>query len=407
MKISSQTARRIAINAQLLDGRVKLAKGKEGAVQAIEMLGYVQIDSMSVIQRAHHHTLWTRLPDYDPVTLHELHAIDRRVFEYFGHALSYLPMKDFRFYLPRMHRFDDPYSKWEKERLARYGHLMKPVLKRFRQEGALGLSDFTPPETLAPGERNPNKAAIELLQLKGDIFVSERRPSERVFDLAERVIPGDTDMRVPDDDELGRFLVRRALNACGVATVSEIEDHIRTARKNVVADALRELQDSGEVATLRISENGDTEYFALSDSVEKLARLRKMSPRLHLMSPFDNLIIQRSRISQIFDFDYSLECYVTPAKRKFGYLVHPILWDEMLIGRLDPKADRKRKALIIRNLMVERMPKDSEQFLSAFAAKLSEFARFNDSESLEFDGISPEKIRRPLERLMKNLGLIE
>jgi uncharacterized protein YcaQ len=121
IKISLQQARRIAINAQLLDGKAKPPRGKEGAAQVIENLGYIQIDTLTVIERAHHHTLWTRIQDYKTEMLDELLSRDRRVFEYWGHARSYLPMTDYRYYLPRMKRLDDPYLKWVSARKAPWG----------------------------------------------------------------------------------------------------------------------------------------------------------------------------------------------------------------------------------------------------------------------------------------------
>ncbi|MHC4757612.1 MAG: DNA glycosylase AlkZ-like family protein [Planctomycetota bacterium] len=125
--VSLKQARRMVLNAQLLDGPVKLSKGKEGAAQTVEKLGYVQIDTISVIERAHHHTLWSRRADYDPQMLHDLQAKDRRIFEYWGHAASYLPISDYRYYLPRMKAYHDPKGKYEKERLEKSGYWIVKV----------------------------------------------------------------------------------------------------------------------------------------------------------------------------------------------------------------------------------------------------------------------------------------
>ncbi|MCG8605800.1 winged helix DNA-binding domain-containing protein, partial [bacterium] len=144
-ELSQELARRIALDAQLLSGSIKLPMGKEGVAQAIGHLGYIQIDTIAVVKRAHHHTLWNRLPDYSENMLHELHAKDRRVFEYWGHAASFLPIKDYRFYLPLMKSFEDPKMAWQKRRYEKYSHLMAPVLERIRKEGPLGSRDFDPP----------------------------------------------------------------------------------------------------------------------------------------------------------------------------------------------------------------------------------------------------------------------
>jgi uncharacterized protein YcaQ len=330
--VSQSAARRIAVHAQLLDGRARLPRGKEGVARAIERLGYVQIDTIAVVERAHHHTLWTRRPDYCPDMLHELQSVDRRVFEYWGHQASYLPMSDYRFYLPRMRRFATGEGRWARSVRARHGHLLKPLRERIRQEGPLTSADFKPP----PGKRRgswwdwkPAKNALELLFWRGDLMISERRNFARVYDLTERVLPDDVDTREPDEAELGRFLVRRALSAYGIAREREIADHLHAAGKDVIARALRALVEAGEVTPVRVEGDADTAYYALCEQVERQARLRRKAPQLFILSPFDNLVIQRDRVARLFGFDYTLECYLPATRRRYGYFTLPILWNEL------------------------------------------------------------------------------
>ena len=413
-QISLELARRMILNAQLLDGRAKLSKGKEGIAQTIEKLGYVQIDTLAVINRAHHHTLWTRRPDYDAEMLQELQAKDRRVFEYWGHAFSYLPMSDYRYYSSRMRNFDDPYSKWEKDRLEKYGHLMQPILERIRKEGPLRTKDFAPPSATKPvAQRNgeppatwPTRTALEMLFLKGDLMVTERRNFQRIYDLTERVLPDGISTSLPDDDELGEFLVRRALSAYGVAQEREIHDHIDAASKRVISKSLMGLVDVGEVIPIAIEKVPSADYYALSQTIEKTTKLKQTSSHVFLLSPFDNLIIQRERTKRLFGFDYALECYVPAAKRKYGYFVLPILWGENFIGRLDPKADRKQRTLTIRNLVFEQEFAAFDDFLASFADKLVDFTRFNQCEKVVFEKISPAEIKVTLEHLAKEAGLV-
>jgi uncharacterized protein YcaQ len=402
--LSIQQARRIAINAQLLDGKVKLPKGKAGAARVIESLGYIQIDTLFVVERAHHHTLWTRIPNYKPEMLDELLSKDRRVFEYWGHARSYLPMIDYRYYLPRMKRLDDPYLKWEKQRLAKYSPYLKTVLKRIHDEGPLGPSDFEAVNrTKGPwsGGRDPNTSAMELLHLQGDLMISERRNFERVYDLTERVLPKNINASIPDDDELGKFFVRRALSAYGIATEKEIREHIHAVRKEPLKKAINELIESGEILTVKIDSNPKSVYYSLKDQIESGLKLKKITPIVHLLSPFDNLIIQRDRIKELFDFDYALECYVTPKKRKFGYFAVPILWGEQFAGKLDPKADRKNKTLLIQNLAFEKDFTDLDRFLPRFARKLRDFARFNQCEEISLNKVSPSKVKREVAKALR------
>jgi uncharacterized protein YcaQ len=397
-------ARRMALNAQLLDGKAKLPKGKEGAARIIEKLGYIQIDTLNVVERAHHHTLRTRIPNYETAMLDELLSKDRRIFEYWGHARSYLPMADYRYYLPRMKRLDDPYLKWEKARLGKYGPYLKKVIKRIREEGPLGPTDFeavNPTKGPWSGGRDPNTSAMELLHLQGDLMISERRNFERVFDLTERVLPKDIDTTVPDDDELARFFVRRALSAYGIATEKEIRDHIHAVKKEPLKKAIDELVESEDLVTVTIESISKTIYYVLKELLESGLKLKKATPRVHLLSPFDNFIIQRDRIKELFGFDYALECYITPKRRKFGYFAVPILWGEQFVGKFDPKADRKKNILLIQNLAFEKDFADYDHFLPQFAKKLHNFAKFNQCEEISLNKVSPAKVKREMEILLR------
>jgi uncharacterized protein YcaQ len=404
LKISRSMARRIAVHSQLLDGRAKLNKGKEGVAQTAERLGYVQIDTIAVVERAHHHTLWTRCPDYTPAILHELLAIDRRVFEYWGRQASYLPMTDYRFYLPRMRRPARERDKWERYILQQHGHLMSSVLERIRKDGPLTSADFKPP----PGTRRgtwwdwkPAKMVLELLFWRGELMITERQNFQRVYDLTERVLPSGVDTRLPGNDELGRFLVRRALSAYGLARDIEIVDHLHAAARNVIIDALEELVAAGEITRVTLERDRDDQYCVLTEKIDQLGRLRKTAPRLHILSPFDNLIIQRDRIRRLFDFDFTIECYVPAAKRKFGYFSLPILWDEQLVGRLDAKAERKDGRFLVRKIWLEESFRNDERFTESLAKKLSALARFNLCKSVEIDRTSPARWRAEITRSLK------
>ena len=136
--ISSSLARRLALRSQGFGQTIALGRSKARVLGILNHLGYIQIDTIAVLERAHHHTFWTRFPGYAPSMLHALQAEDRAIFEYWGHALSYLPMEDYRFCFHRMKSFCDPNDKWEKGRMEKYGHLMKSVVERIREEGPLG-----------------------------------------------------------------------------------------------------------------------------------------------------------------------------------------------------------------------------------------------------------------------------
>ena len=394
----------MALQAQLLDGKPRLPFGKEGVAQTVERLGYVQIDTISVVQRAHHHTLWTRRPDYEADMLHELQAVDRRVFEYWGHAASYLPMADYRFYLPRMQSFKAPVTSWEKYFIEKHEHLTDSVLERIQQEGPLSSKDFKPPPGTKRGEWwdwKPAKGALEVLFWRGELMVTERRSFQRVYDLTERVLPSDVDTRSPEDDELGRFLVHRALSAYGVAQEKEIREHIRAAGKEAITQSLAEMVESGELIRVEVESLDGVNYFAMPELVEESFHLDKIPTKVRFISPFDNVIIQRERINRLFNFDYTLECYLPPVKRKYGYFSLPILWGEQFVGRLDSKADRKNKVLIVRNLVFEPKILVGDEFLTRFVEALGDFADFNQCERVEIENVSPIDLLESIRFLLK------
>jgi uncharacterized protein YcaQ len=404
--ISKELARRIAIHSQAIDNHAKFPAGKEGVAQLIERLGYIQIDTISVIERAHHHTIWNRFQEYIPDMLDELQANDRHIFEYWGHAASYLPIKDYRFYLPLKQYYEDPNSKWEKDRQEKYGHMMKPVLERIRNEGPLGSKDFEPPEGAKKGEWwnwRPTKVALELLFWKGDLMITRRDKFNRIYDLTERVLPNDVDTTFPTEEELGQFIVKRALNAYGVATEKNICDHLHIAKKPLIKNALKAMVKAGLVIKIDIEGIDKPQYFACQDIVDVAEKLPKVESQVHLLSPFDNLIILRDRMELLFDFDYALECYVTPAKRKFGYFTLPILYNEELVGRLDSKADRKPKTLIIRNLSLESENTNDGDFLQLFADKLWKFALFNGCEKVTLEKVNPTKMKKSIQKSLKEV----
>jgi uncharacterized protein YcaQ len=401
--ISSKLARRMVLHSQMLDGRTDVKEGKEGIAQTVERLGYVQIDTISVIERAHHHTLWTRVPGYKQKHLHEALAKERTLFEYWGHAASYLPMGDYRFYIPMMRGFLDPKEAWFKGWGEKYGSYLEPVKKRIREEGPLAARDFENPGDRGKGpwwDWKPAKAALELLFWRGELMIRERQGFERVYDLTERVLPAGVDTRMPDPGELGRFIIRRALGALGVASEREIRDYIRIGDKETVTRALKEMLAAGEIVPLNIEGQNGMAH-ALASVLEETSCFRAAAPRVYLLSPFDNLVISRYRLKQRFGFDYCLECYIPKHKRNHGYFVLPILFGENIVGRLDPKADRPNRKLIVRQLVLESGFDDLERLVPELKRTLRNFARFNGCKKVVLEKIEPGRIAASLKKALE------
>jgi len=405
MRISLSLARKLALQHQGLDGQWEPPEGKEGVAQVIERLGYVQIDTIAVVERAHHHTLWSRRPDYAPQMLHELQAQDRRIFEWWAPAASYLPMGDYRYYLRlmRAHAERSRTRQW----LAENAHVAKEVVDRIRQEGPLGSADFKPPEGFKRGSWwswKPAKRALETLLDVGELMVSKRRNFQRIYDFTERVLPPETDTTEPSPREMERFQVRRVLGNLGVASSNEILRGF-SHRKTVSTGCLKELVESGEVRTVEIEGLDGSARYALREALEEAALPTGAQARLHILSPFDNLVIRRRWLEAIFGFAYRLECYLPAARRRYGYFCLPILWGERFVGRLDAKADRRRSTLILRKLILEPDRLDHDALLPALVERLAAFARFNGCGGIVVEQTEPSSIEVPLARALEAGGL--
>lgn len=338
-------------------------------LSAIEQLGYVQIDTISAVQRAHHHTLWSRNPRYQIEHLDQL-VEERQVFEYWSHAAAYLPMRDYRFSLVRKSALvSGEQSHWFKPDK----QLMKSILKRIEAEGPLMAKDFEHGgKKTGDWGSKPAKQALETLFMRGELMISRRVNFHKVYDLTERVILGDLNTSLPSPREYARFLITRYLEANGLGQAAEITYLLKNT-KPLIIETLKEMILCGELLQVHVGRNA---YYVLPASLELLNKPLARSA-LKILSPFDNLLIQRKRMKALFGFDYQLECYVPASKRKYGYFSLPILWDGKLVGRMDCKVDRKNVVLHIHHLALEPGLKKLDAFAVALGKELESFLQFN------------------------------
>ncbi|MBA3649093.1 MAG: winged helix-turn-helix domain-containing protein [Chitinophagales bacterium] len=369
-KISNQMARQIVLQSQLLDHPFPLS-GKESVLKTIEHLSYIQIDTISVVERAHHHILWSRVADYKKSWLDQLQK-EKLVFEYWSHAASYLPMKDYRFSLMRKRAYLRGKSHWfEQDKM-----LKKLVLLRIKNEGPLQSKDF---EASVQGPREwyywkPSKRALEQLFMEGKLMVSHRQGFQKVYDLTERVLPVETDLKFPSKNEYAEYLISSAIRANGIVTEREIT-YLRPGWKTEVGKAIRRLLKQNIITKVIVENNDSSIFFKSMQHQIDVSGAFKNS--IHILSPFDNLLIQRKRTQQLFQFEYIIECYVPENKRKYGYFILPVIYEDKFIARLDAKADRDDEILLIRNLLFEDTESLTDEMLFSLAEKLKLFAVFN------------------------------
>ncbi len=361
--------RRIALEQQGLLRAEHFGRGKKAVLRAIEHLGYVQIDTISVVERAHHHVLWSRVPNYQPRFLHQLVG-ERSLFEYWFHAAAWLPMGDYRFALLRMKQLDGDRN-WFKTFDRK---LNRQILERIAKEGPLLARDF---EDDRDGRKEwwdwkPAKQALEQLFMQGELMVTAREGFQKVYDLPERVLPDWVETRCPTLDEFSCYLIDTALRAHGFATQKSIT-YLRKGRalRDSVNQQLQQRLENGDLVSVNIADNNPA--YISPELLE--SRAPRSKPQVKIISPFDNAVIQRQRVREVFNFDYQIECYVPQVKRQFGYFCLPILYRDQFVGRMDCKAHRSRKVLEVKSLSVDRKLDDG--FIPALNEALRDFAEFN------------------------------
>jgi len=392
--LTRREAQDLAVIAQGLDRRPFRRAARADDILAIfDRLGTIQLDTISVISRSHETVLWSRLGPYDRDLIPALYAPGNALTEYLGHAASILPsdlLPLFRSYMERARRHD---GGWVAEPESRA--VMRAVIERVTTEGPMSSRDFeAPPDAGRAGlwewwGNKPERRALNALWLRGDLMIHQRdRGFARYFDLPDRVAPGFWDGEAMSPEEQQRRLIRRAVSALGIATAGWASDYFRTGGPSHVSltrtrEILRELETMGEI--LPVSVAGIDEPVWMHAALrERLAlhRERRGRPTLTtLLSPFDNLIWNRPRGEQLWDFFYRLECYTPAPKRQFGYYSLPILHRGAIVGRLDPSYDRKRGVLTVKALHLESRVRPGEALAKAIAGAIEDLLAFLGSEA--------------------------
>ena len=385
LKLSRTQARRCAIVSTGLHKKQSFGRGKMATFRAIDQLGYIQIDTISVIERAHHHVLRSRVPNYRSQFIYDLQQKDRLVFEYWAHAAAFLPIKDYRFSFPTKKYFKDKKDGWPKSE----PKLMKMVFERVKAEGPLMARDFE-----AKGHEGgtwwdwkPAKWALQRLFQEGDLMISGRQGFQKIYDLPERIIPDTVDQSFPDQDEYAQFLVERSLHGLGLATIPEMT-YLRRGMSKLVAAIVDKMVEKGRLIPVQVQGLPNQKYYAL-EGIQKLINNR-VTKQMHILSPFDNLLIQRKRTLELFGFDYQIECYVPRPKRKHGYFSLPILYGDRFIARMDSKADRKKKMFHVFNLASEDGVNWDEKLVQEFELALKEFMEYNQCHSIQIHDSEPK-----------------
>ncbi|MDQ1559734.1 MAG: uncharacterized protein QOD32_2794 [Pyrinomonadaceae bacterium] len=328
----------------------------------IEQMGFVQLDSINVVERAQHLTLASRLDAYRPEHLSRLLERDRSLFEHWTHDASAVPTKWFAHWQPRFDRERERIWKksWWRERMGEEpDKLIAQVRERIVREGALRSLDFEHKHRGVPTAWwgwKPQKAALEYLWSTGELMVARREKFQKVYDLTERVLPGHSQQPRPTEREHVEWACHTALERLVVATPKEIAGFWHTVGIVEAKAWCAEAAQAGRIIPVLLESSDGAKgraSFAVCDWERRLSSLPPPPARTRLLSPFDPVLRDRARALRLFNFDYRFEAFVPGALRQYGYYVLPILEGDRLVGRLDPKFDRSDGLLNIRQIYWE------------------------------------------------------
>lgn len=348
--LSLDAVRGLMIAAQGLDDAPRPPSTKADVRAAIRRMHALQIDTINIVARSQYLVLWSRLGDYDPRWLDEL-LEEGTLFEYWSHAASILPIEDYPLY--QLSNWPESSSrKW----LADNPAIGEAVLNYVREKGETRAADFERKDGQKTGWFNwkEEKVALESLFHTRALMVRKRDNFQRVFDLRERVLANPDPVPELTAAEIHDQFVLYTIQALGVTKGEWIWDYFRIGKTEIKA-AIKRLEDQGKLTTVNVEGWKAPAYIDPARLSQAEAAMQGDIPRSRttFLSPFDPLVWDRARALGVFGFDYKIEIYIPEAKRKYGYFTLPILYNNALIGRLDPKAHRKEGLFEVKSLHLE------------------------------------------------------
>jgi uncharacterized protein YcaQ len=399
--LSPAGARALHLAAQGMLQARRARATKTDVLAAIRRMGVLQIDTISVVARSPYLVLWSRLGDYDPAWLDALLA-EGKLFEYWAHEACFIPIEDYGLY---RHRMIDPGAlgwKYAGTWLREHPDEVERVLEHIREHGPARSADFARTDGQAGGwwAWKPEKRALEVLFTTGALMIAQRQNFHRIYDLAERVLPGWDDARMPSAAQTQRGFVLRAVKALGVAKAAWIPDYHRTRPPHV---DVRALADAGLLLRARI-DGWKEPVFVHPDHAPLLAQAAddKLAPTLNsVLSPFDPIVWDRRRALELFGFDYRLECYTPSEQRRYGYFCLPLLRRGALVGRVDAKAHRKAGVFELKSLVLEPGVRISARLLRDLAGALLRCARWHGCAQVTLAHMVPEAAAAALRAVLE------
>jgi uncharacterized protein len=343
--VATRLARRVWLAAQRLETREPFGSGAQAVADAVDHLGYVQIDTINVIERCHHHILFSRIPTYKRADLAQAQSIDKSVFEYWTHALAYVPSADYRFFIETMRAFRRSPGRWFST--VKPAELRK-VMRLIKRDGAITLRDIDDDELREKehlwASRKPSKRALQFAFSMGQLVVSARQGMLKSFELTDRHFGWDAPPKAASATEVTAYRLDRALRSQGIVSLDSI-CHLDAPRKAAVAKLIGQRVRKGELVEVALDSADKQQHWVRADVLETSSEVD--SELVHILSPFDPLIIQRKRTKLFFDYDHLFEAYVPKHKRVLGYFALPVVVGDEIVAALDLKTDRQNRKLLV------------------------------------------------------------
>ena len=388
--LSLQDARHLQLAAQGLLTPRRAKAAPSDLLACIRRMALLQIDTISVVARSPYLVLFSRLGHYDPRWLEQLLA-EGDLFEYWAHEACFVPREDYRLL---RHRMLDPAAmgwKFSAQWLKTHGGEIEQIVERIRRDGPVRASDFERKEGKGNGwwDWKPEKRHLEVLFTAGRLMVRERRNFQRVYDLAERVMPEWDDGRdLPSPELAQRDMVRASCRALGLVKTGWVADYYRLRRGKYDA-LLHQLADEGELLPVRVEgwQHGAFVHASLADELARAQAGSLKATHTAVLSPFDPLVWDRKRASELFGFDYRIECYTPAPKRQYGYFVLPLLHRGKLVGRMDAKAHRKEGVFEVKSLYLEDGVRVTRTLAQDLGKALQKLADWHQTPTLKLGAI--------------------
>ena len=393
--------RALALHAQALDQPPGATPSPtpDAINELVERLVFVQIDTLQMVRRSQYLVIWSRLGDYNPADFDRLAygSAQRRLFEYWGHAASLMPLAEYRYQMPQMRWFREKGWRWDREWRAQPGNvaLTQAILEQIRSEGPVRAADFDHhgPRQSSWWGWKPAKRALETLYNQGALMIADRVNFQRVYDVAERVLPAWVDTAEATWDDTHRHYVERGVRALGVCAPAQAAEYAYIKR-GTAKPYVEALMAEGVFVPVQVElvDGSVGEWIAHRDNLPLLAQAADgalPAARTTFLSPFDSLFWARDRDQMLWNFRQVLECYKPEAQREWGYFCLPILHKDRLVGRFDPKLERKSSTLRLRALYLEPGESPGEELVAGVAGAMRDFMTFHNARDLVIERSEP------------------